>query len=76
MGTYEDLENYKFGKKMAGVLDLVILVGKSAARRMQDGLIDAGFNNDNILVVNTLSDAVKQYKKLLCSHYGYSKPYF
>lgn len=64
MGSYEDIENYKFGKKIASVCDLVILVGKSAARRMQDGLIDAGFDNDKIIMASSLKDAVKHYNKL------------
>lgn len=67
LGAYENTENYNFGKKMAKVCDLVILVGKSSAYRMQDGLLDGGFCNDNIIFASSLSDAIKKYNKLLKS---------
>lgn len=65
LGATEDIENYRFGKKIAKVCDIAILIGKSSAFRMQDGLIDAGFNIDNAIIAKSLNEAVKKYKKIM-----------
>lgn len=65
LGREEDLENYRLGKKMAVVCDIAILVGKSATYRIQDGLIDGGFDNENIIIVKDLESAKRKLKKVL-----------
>ncbi len=67
LGRAQDLENYKFGKKLAEVCDIAVLVGRSATYRIQDGLIDGDFDCDNIIVVKDLESARKKLAKLLKS---------
>ena len=66
LGREEDLENYRLGKKMSEVCDIAILVGKSATYRIQDGLIDGGFDNSRIIIVKELDSAIKELKKIVC----------
>ncbi len=66
LGREEDLENYRLGKKMSEVCDIAILVGKSATYRIQDGLIDGGFDNSRIIIVKELDAAIKELKKIVC----------
>ncbi len=65
LGRAQDLENYKFGKKLADVCDIAVLVGRSATYRIQDGLIDGYFDCDNVIVVNDLDAARKKLSKIL-----------
>lgn len=65
LGREEDLENYRLGKKMAGVCDIAMLVGKSATYRIQDGLIDGGFDDENVIIVKDLDAAKRKLKKIL-----------
>jgi len=65
LGREEDIENYRLGKKMAAVCDIAILVGKSATYRIQDGLIDGGFDNSKIIIVKELDSAKKKLKKIV-----------
>lgn len=65
LGIAENIENFKFGKKMAEVCDLVILVGRSASFIMKEGLVDGGFNPDNVIIAKDLAEAKKQLPKLL-----------
>lgn len=65
LGREEDLENYRLGKKMASVCDIAVLVGKSATYRIQDGLIDGGFDNSKILIVKELEAAKRKLKKIV-----------
>ncbi len=66
LGREEDLENYRLGKKMAEVCNIAVLVGKSATYRIQDGLVDGGFNPENIIICKDLESAKKKLKKMLC----------
>ena len=65
LGREEDLENYRLGKKMAGVCDIAVLVGKSATYRIQDGLIDGGFDDANIVIVKDLESAKRRLRRIL-----------
>ena len=50
---------------MASVCDIAVLVGKSATYRIQDGLIDGGFDNSKILIVKELEAAKRKLKKIV-----------
>ena len=67
LGREQDLENYKFGKRLADVCDLAVLVGRTATYRIQDGLVDGYFDCENIIVAKDLDSARKKLEKLLKS---------
>ncbi len=57
LGAMEEEENYKFGKEIAKVADYVLLVGKQRTKPIENGLRDAGFNMDHVLVGKDLNEA-------------------
>ena len=48
LGTMERLENYNFGKRIAGVADVVVIVNKAHYASIKQGLLDEGFSEDKI----------------------------
>ncbi len=48
LGTMERLENYNFGKRIAEVADVVIIVNRAHLASIKQGLIDAGFDETKI----------------------------
>lgn len=67
LGRMEDLENFRFGRRMAKVADIVIIVGGPNAYKIRDGLLDEDFNYDNIKIVPSLSDAIKYLNEISTS---------
>lgn len=65
LGWVEGLENLRFGRRMAKVVDFAILVGGPNVYKMRDGLLDANFDYDNIKIVANLNEAVKFLKTML-----------
>ena len=59
LGTMERVANYSFGKKIAAVADLVIIVNKTHYLSIKEGLLDVGFKDENILHAETM-EATKQ----------------
>lgn len=57
LGERQAEENRAFGRKMAGNVDLAILVGPKQTAPIRDGLADAGFPDDRIVVVKSLFEA-------------------
>lgn len=57
LGDIEEEENYKLGKEIAKVCDYAILIGEKRTKPIAKGLLDENYSEDNIFVVNTLSDA-------------------
>jgi len=57
MGNLEKEVNYNFGKEIAEVCDKVIIVNKVNLEAIKDGLIDAGYNEENIIEVESLKKA-------------------
>lgn len=57
LGEQENRANYEFGKNMLGNTDFVILVGKNQTKYIQKGLNDAGYDMNNVLVVDKIYDA-------------------
>ena len=65
LGKKENAENYEFGKRIAEACDLVILVGKNQSENIKKGLIDAGFNQENIIMQDSLFEVTNLFKTLL-----------
>ena len=49
LGKIENAENFKFGKTLAGIADVVIIIGKHNAEALIAGLTEGGMSKDNIL---------------------------
>ena len=59
LGDKQYEENKKFGKHIAKVADKVILVGEKITKAIKDGLIEEGFNKDNLYIINDVKDSYK-----------------
>lgn len=57
LGEREAEENREFGKVMANVADIVYLVGKKHTKPIYDGLLEGGFDKENIFVFSSLNEA-------------------
>ena len=64
LGDREYELNMKFGKHIAEVCDEVILVGKEQTKPIYDGLIDEGFKEKNIHIINDVKIAFDLMRKL------------
>ena len=64
LGESEEAENKKFGKNMAKVVDIAILVGVKRSLSIQEGLKEGKFDNMNIHVVANLDQATKKLGEL------------
>jgi UDP-N-acetylmuramoyl-tripeptide--D-alanyl-D-alanine ligase len=56
LGSAEEAENEAFGRAMADVADIAILVARNSPAMMR-GLLEAGFNEENLIVTGKLSEA-------------------
>ena len=59
LGGEEAQFNRRFGEQMARSVDVAILVGKRHTQPIVDGLLAAGFNQENIHVVGSLDESTK-----------------
>ncbi|MBQ6715804.1 MAG: UDP-N-acetylmuramoyl-tripeptide--D-alanyl-D-alanine ligase [Clostridia bacterium] len=59
MGENEDKFNYELGAHIAKTCDAAILVGPRHTSPIRQGMLDMGFDEKKILVVNTLDEAAK-----------------
>ena len=57
LGEEEDAQNYLFGERMAAAADLVFLVGPNHTKPIYEGLQSAGFDMEQVFVVNSLAEA-------------------
>ncbi len=64
LGRVESLENFRFGRRIAKVVDYAILVGDTNAYKIRDGLLDEGFPLDKIIMVKDLSEGIKSLSKM------------
>ncbi|WMJ76364.1 MULTISPECIES: UDP-N-acetylmuramoyl-tripeptide--D-alanyl-D-alanine ligase [unclassified Sedimentibacter] len=64
LGEVEEQENEKFGENIAITCDAVILIGKKRTEAIQRGLKKKAFNEDDLYVVNSLSEATEVLKTL------------
>lgn len=58
MGDKQYEVNYNFGKFIADSVDLAILVGKEQTKPIQDGIKEAKFDKENLVVVNDVKEAI------------------
>lgn len=65
LGKREKTENIELGKRIAEVADIAILVNKTQSENIKQGLIDAGFNQNNIYMQDSLFEVTNQFKTLL-----------
>ena len=65
LGELEEEANYNFGRQAAEACDLAVLVGVKRIEPIRRGLIEAGFEQDNIWVVPTLNDGLELLKDYL-----------
>jgi UDP-N-acetylmuramoyl-tripeptide--D-alanyl-D-alanine ligase len=56
LGDAEAAENEAFGREMASAVDIAILVARNA-EDMKRGLLEAGFDEDNLIVTGKLAQA-------------------
>ena len=64
LGELEEEENEKFGENIAQVCDIAILIGKKRTVPIYRGLKIRQFNESNLYVVNSLSEASELLKIL------------
>lgn len=65
LGKKQDYYNHRFGLQMMNHCDVVILVGRHQTEKIYQGLQEAGFNMDYVIVV----DHVKQAFNYIYSHF-------
>lgn len=59
MGEKQYEVNYNFGKFIASSVDIAILVGKEQTKPIQDGIKSEKFQDDNLIIVNDVKEAIK-----------------
>ncbi len=64
LGRMEDLENFRFGQRLAKVVDYAILVGNPNCYKIRNGLLEGGFPLSKIKIVKELSEAVKHLEEI------------
>ena len=67
LGKKENSENIEFGKRIADVCDLVILVGKNQSDNIKEGLLSKNYNPENIIMAQSLFEVTNMFKSLLQS---------
>ncbi|MBQ3572687.1 MAG: UDP-N-acetylmuramoyl-tripeptide--D-alanyl-D-alanine ligase, partial [Clostridia bacterium] len=65
LGSTEDMENFLLGKKLANACDVAVLVGRSSAYIIRNGLLECGFDPENIIQASTLDGAMKKLQQVL-----------
>ena len=65
LGKKEDSENIEFGKRIADVCDLVILVGKNQSENIKKGLLAKKFKAENIIMAQSLFEVTNMFKSVL-----------
>jgi len=57
LGKSEDDYNYEFGRYMVNRVDIVILVGEKNSIYIKKGLLKEGFDENNLIVVDSVKEA-------------------
>src|SRR5574344_847852 len=65
LGKTENAENVEFGKRIAKVADIVILVNKNQSENLKKGLLDEGFSETNIIYKDSLFEVTELFKTIL-----------
>lgn len=56
--------NKKFGEYISDAADYVILVGKEQTKPIYDGLMEKGYNNEKVYIINNVVDAFSIMRRL------------
>ena len=64
LGSLEDKLNYELGTSIAKHADYVILIGKEKTKSIKKALIDSGFKEDNIIILNKVVDSYLELDKI------------
>lgn len=64
LGAEEEMRNREFGRQMAKACDIAVLIGIKRTEPIYQGLLDEGFEADNVLRVNTLAEATEFINKV------------
>ena len=66
LGSAEKEKNYQFGREIKEVAqaDYAILIGKKRTKDIYEGLIDAGFDKDKIIILNRVVDSYRYISSL------------
>lgn len=59
LGNKQYEYNYEFGKKIAPVADLTILIGEKQTKPIQDGLNSMKYDKNKIITINDVKEAIK-----------------
>ena len=57
LGSKEEELNKEFGKQISEVADFVILVGSKKTKPIYDGLIEKGYDNKKIKIINDVRES-------------------
>lgn len=68
LGAEEYKLNKEFGKQIAEVVDVAILVGVNRSKPIEEGLREKKFDENNIYVVTSLEEATNRLAKLASPH--------
>lgn len=65
LGDAEFKENFELGKEMSKIADGVLLVGQKRSQPLLEGLLSEGFQSDDVLTFESLSQAQENFPKYL-----------
>ena len=65
LGDYEQEANEQFGKDIAKVCDIAIIVNQNNKNAIESGLLSQNFESENIYFVDTLREAIKLFETVL-----------
>jgi len=65
LGQMEDDANREFGRQAASACDLAVLIGGKRIEPIREGLLEEGFNPDNIWVAPSLNAGLERLKSYL-----------
>ena len=57
LGKLEKEKNYEFGKKISDVCDYCLLVGEKQTKVIKKAMLENGFDEENIFVINNVIDS-------------------
>lgn len=64
LGFMENEKNIEFGKLLSKIANGVILVGRARALKIREGLLESGYNADNIYMVASLEEAKNKISEI------------
>ena len=64
LGSTQDYENMRFGKRLASSVDYAILVGTLNSYKIRDGMLECGFPLEKIYIAKDLGEATAHLKKI------------